>query len=98
MNMKRTSSGSMIAALLLAATFVAAPHAGAQAYPAKQVTLIVPYPPGGGTDFFARTVGQKMAESLGQPVIVDNRPRGRDHHWRAIGGESAGGRLHRAAR
>jgi tripartite-type tricarboxylate transporter receptor subunit TctC len=74
MNMKRTSSGSMIAALLLAATFVAAPPAGAQAYPAKQVTLIVPYPPGGGTDFFARTVGQKMAESLGQPVIVDNRP------------------------
>ena len=64
----------MIAALLLAATFVAAPPAGAQAYPAKQVTLIVPYPPGGGTDFFARTVGQKMAESLGQPVIVDNRP------------------------
>lgn len=72
--MKRTSSGPMIAALLLAATFVAAPPAGAQAYPAKQVTLIVPYPPGGGTDFFARTVGQKMAESLGQPVIVDNRP------------------------
>ena len=72
--MKLTSSGPMIASLLLGATFVAAPPAGAQAYPAKQVTLIVPYPPGGGTDFFARTVGQKMAESLGQPVIVDNRP------------------------
>lgn len=63
-----------MAALLMAATFVAAPPAGAQAYPAKQVTLIVPYPPGGGTDFFARTVGQKMAGSLGHPVIVDNRP------------------------
>jgi tripartite-type tricarboxylate transporter receptor subunit TctC len=74
MNMKSISSGAMIAALLLAATFVAAPPAGAQAYPTKQITLVVPYPPGGGTDFFARTVGQKMAESLGQPVIVDNRP------------------------
>jgi len=72
--MKSISSGYMIATLLLAATFVAAPPAGAQAYPAKQITLIVPYPPGGGTDFFARTVGQKMAESLGQSVIVDNRP------------------------
>lgn len=72
--MRFISSVPMIAALLLAATFVAAPPADAQAYPAKQVSLIVPYPPGGGTDFFARTVGQKMAESLGQSVIVDNRP------------------------
>ncbi len=72
--MKYVSSAPMIAALLLAATTVAAPPANAQAYPAKPVSLIVPYPPGGGTDFFARTVGQKMAESLGQSVIVDNRP------------------------
>lgn len=63
-----------IAALLLAVTLGAAPDANAQAYPTKPVTLIVPYPPGGGTDFFARTVGQKMADSLGQSVVVDNRP------------------------
>jgi len=46
----------------------------AQAYPAKAVRLIVPYPVGGGTDFFARTVGTKLGELLGQPVIVENKP------------------------
>ncbi|PZQ78446.1 MAG: ABC transporter substrate-binding protein [Variovorax paradoxus] len=46
----------------------------AQPYPAKPIRLIVPYAAGGGTDFFARTVGQKLAEGLGQPVIIDNKP------------------------
>lgn len=45
-------------------------------YPAKPVRLIVPYPPGGGTDTMARTLGQKLGETLGQQVIVDNRPGG----------------------
>jgi len=45
-------------------------------YPAKPVRLIVPYPPGGGTDTMARTLGQKLTETLGQQVIVDNRPGG----------------------
>ncbi len=60
----------------LVALLFAAALAHAQPYPSKPVTLIVPYPPGGGTDFFARTVGQKMAETLGQPVVlvVENRP------------------------
>ena len=46
----------------------------AQAYPAKPIRLIVPYPPGGGTDFFARLVGAKMSEHIGQPIVVENRP------------------------
>jgi tripartite-type tricarboxylate transporter receptor subunit TctC len=64
-------------ALIRAAGAAFALQAGpamAQAYPTKPVRLIVPYPAGGGTDFFARTAGQKMGEGLGQTVIVDNRP------------------------
>jgi len=48
--------------------------AHAQHYPAKPVRLIVPYPPGGGTDTLARVVSQKLSETLGQQVIMDNRP------------------------
>ena len=48
--------------------------AGAQNYPAKTVRMIVGYPPGGPTDLLARIVSQKLSESWGQQVIVDNRP------------------------
>jgi len=57
-----------------------APHAAAQAeYPTRPIRLIMPAAPGGGGDFTARFVGQKLGESLGQIVIVDNRP-GADGH------------------
>ncbi|HEX6004616.1 MAG TPA: tripartite tricarboxylate transporter substrate binding protein [Burkholderiales bacterium] len=45
-------------------------------YPAKSVRLIVPYPPGGGTDTMGRMLAQKLTQTLGQQVIVDNRPGG----------------------
>jgi tripartite-type tricarboxylate transporter receptor subunit TctC len=51
-----------------------ASHACAQVYPAKPIRVIVPYPPGGGTDTAARLVGQKLAAGLGRAVIVENRP------------------------
>ena len=46
----------------------------AQAYPTKPIRMIVPYAPGGGSDIVARIAGQKMTESLGQAIVVDNRP------------------------
>src|SRR5574341_1163455 len=46
----------------------------AQSYPVKPVRIIVPTSPGGGNDFVARHVGQKLGDRLGQQFIVDNRP------------------------
>lgn len=64
--------GKTIAALLL---LVAATTGFTQpdAFPSRPITLVVPYPPGGGGDLHARMIGQKMSENLNQQVIVENR-------------------------
>lgn len=46
----------------------------AQAFPAKPIRWVVPYPAGGGSDFLARTIGQQLASQVGQSVVVDNKP------------------------
>ena len=53
---------------------LASPYAYAQAWPGKPITLIAPYPPGGGVDTVARLIGERLAARLGQPVNVDNKP------------------------
>ncbi len=55
------------------ALIVSAGGAGAQGYPSKPVRLIVPFAPGGGSDYVARIVGQKFLEAFGQPLVIDNR-------------------------
>jgi tripartite-type tricarboxylate transporter receptor subunit TctC len=61
-------------AWLSAAALLAAVPAFAQGYPSKPIKVIVPYPAGGATDFFARLVFPKVGEALGQSVVVENRP------------------------
>src|SRR4030067_1088009 len=59
-------------------TFAASSAAAQQAYPNKPIRCIVPYAAGGGASNNARFIGQKLTESLGQQVIVDNRPGGKN--------------------
>ena len=61
-------SFSLLAALLLAAP------ASAQQYPAKPLRVVVPFAPGGGSDFIARFIAQRLTGGLGQQVIVENKP------------------------
>jgi len=70
----RSAAARMFAISMLFA--LAASATAQQAYPNRSIRVINPYPPGGTTDILARLVGQKLTESWGQQVIVDNRPGG----------------------
>lgn len=60
-------------ALFFAVGLVIALQAGAQDWPSKPIRLVVPYPPGGGTDVMARILQNKLSDGLGQPVVIENR-------------------------
>jgi tripartite-type tricarboxylate transporter receptor subunit TctC len=62
-----------IGALLAAVLVLTSPIAQAQTYPARQITLIVPFAVGGSNDIIARAIGKKLGESCGRPVVIDNR-------------------------
>ena len=70
MNHRRT----WVRACIAIASLACAGWTAAQTYPSKSIRLVVPFPAGGATDILARAVSQKLAERLGQPVIVDNKP------------------------
>jgi len=71
--MSRMSKFASLVAAGVLVTFGAAPSS-AQDYPSKPIRLVVPYPPGSGTDIVGRLLAQRLGESLGQQVYVDNRP------------------------
>ena len=68
------SSKRVRTSCLIAAAIAAAPCAHAQNYPAKPIRIIAAQSAGGGTDLFARLLGQKISENWKQPVIIENRP------------------------
>ena len=63
-----------LSAAVLAALAMLAWPAAAQTWPAKPIRIVVPFPAGGTSDVLARLIGQKMSDSWGQPVLVDNKP------------------------
>jgi tripartite-type tricarboxylate transporter receptor subunit TctC len=69
-------SSRNVLACLVSASFAAAGPAAAQTYPVKAIRVVVPYAPGGSTDVVIRIIAPRMSESLGQQVVVENRPGG----------------------
>jgi tripartite-type tricarboxylate transporter receptor subunit TctC len=63
----------MLRLALFSIYFACACTVHAQNYPAKPIRMVVPWPPGGTTDILGRVLGQKLSESFGQPVVIDNR-------------------------
>lgn len=64
----------LFAALAAVLTVPMAPACAQSTYPAKPIKIVVPFPAGGTSDVLARLIGQKLTESWGQPVVVDNKP------------------------
>ncbi|WP_432727991.1 Bug family tripartite tricarboxylate transporter substrate binding protein [Variovorax sp. W6] len=65
---------TLLATLASGAAMAASPFARAQEYPGQLIKWVVPYPAGGGTDVIARVLAEAMRQTLGQQIVVDNRP------------------------
>lgn len=87
MNKLHLQFGRICVSLVCAALALASSDLAAQDYPTKRITMIASYPPGGGTDFLARLVAQKLSEKWSVPVVVENRVGGNG----IVGARAAGG-------
>jgi len=74
--MKVLRSCALVVAAFVACVDGAPNKAQAQDYPARPLTMVVPFTPGAATDFLARLLGKELEERLGKPVVVENRPGG----------------------
>src|SRR3954464_3194029 len=72
--MKVLRSCALVVAAFVACVDGAPNKAQAQDYPARPLTMVVPFTPGAATDFLARLLGKELEERLGKPVVVENRP------------------------
>lgn len=72
--MTRSHAFAVLAASALCGVAAAMPAMAQDAYPAKVIRIIAPFPPGGTTDVLCRVVAQRLTDALGRQVIVENRP------------------------
>jgi len=70
----RNNGANMLRILVASVALIIAGLVSAQSYPARQVRIVVPFPPGGTSDILARTIGARLSAPLGQAVVVENRP------------------------
>ena len=80
---------------MAAAALLVTPMAfAAENYPTRPLRMIVPFPPGGGTDIMARMVGQRLTDAFGVRVVVDNRGGAAGNYRHRVGGEGQSGWTH----